>query len=125
MPVTQSSVPSTAQSGRQLLLDQLRAQDLLVLPPQIFEANGEVFPYDPLVRLRSLQNCSTDAVKYAIMPGAGTASANVFHGVLAGGSATDDGEGGFVDLSRVRGRVTVWSSGTVRVATFVAKEIQS
>lgn len=100
------------------------AQKLIVMPPKIKTTNGEVFAAKDGVARRWLHNLGTTPVKYLIDDGKTLAGENepnctaeIFHDVLAGGSATDDGFGSMVDLSGFKGRVTIFESGgTPRVA---------
>lgn len=124
MPVEtiQAQVPSV-RSSRQLLLDAIRAQDLIVESPKIVTAAGIALADENGVAVRTLQNVGTVAVFYVLDP-TNNPSFNNMHGVLAAGTSNNDGTGGFVDLSRFRGTVRVGpadGSSAIRVATFQAK----
>ena len=119
MSYPQANVPSL-RSSWQLLNDLVSAQDLLIHPPRILIANGEAFPKNKDMVLRSLQNLGTDVIYWYVAPAPDNASTVNFHGVLAAGDAEDDGKGGIVDLSRFQGRVSIYCTGTPRVATFEA-----
>jgi hypothetical protein len=53
---------------------------------------------------RTIQNCGTNAVFYAI---GAVATTSAYHGIIAGGSSVKDGLGSVVDLSRYTGQVSL------------------
>ena len=114
----QAVLPET-RIGVDYLRDLLLAQHLVVDPATIVTQNGEVFNDTEGVCLRFMQNCGTVPVKYLISNE--DAAADKFHGIIAGGSVVDDGLGSIVDLSRFKGRVSIFGvGGNPRVATFRA-----
>lgn len=104
------------------LLEQLvDSMDLLVDGPRIVTTAGlALTDYKDCV-VRMLQNVGTNAV----LVGVGTAnpSLDAYHFVLAGGTNINDGLGGSIDLSRIRGNVYVAGAdgAAIRVATFQAR----
>lgn len=84
----------------------------LVQPVQIVAADNaatEIFnrvtsTTDNRAHKIQVQNCGTNAIKYRLN---GTCSAAEFHGVLAAGTAEDDGLGGILNLNLDRGITTI------------------
>lgn len=120
MPIANDSIiqspmaklPSYRSLG-QILKEGSNIPNALVKPPVVHEVAGELpFSNKRDVILRRIQNCSTAVLKWGI----GVCTADQFHGILVGGSATDDGLGSAQDLSNIPGRVFVYSPGAVRVA---------
>lgn len=119
-----------------LIRDQVIAQKLIIDPPKLIEAAGEAFDDAEGVCIRVLQNCGTTACYYKVVddkdfsaaaPATNpSAAAKDWHGIIAGGSAQDDGLGSIVDFSRFKGRILVAAvSGGVRLATFQARGPES
>jgi len=111
-----------------LIRDQVIAQKLVIDAPRLVIAAGEAFDDQEGVCLRVLQNCGTTACYYLVYDDKDPVtpptnpSAGNFHGILAGGSAQDDGLGSILDCSRFKGRILVAPvSGGVRLATFQAR----
>lgn len=76
---------------------------------------------DGRVLYRRAQNMGTTPVFYAL--GTTNVSTNSFHGVLAGGSAFNNGTGGTAEFSFWGGTITMLSqSGTNNVATIETKQ---
>lgn len=71
----------------------------------------------PGAAFRQIQNCGTTPVKY-LADDNNDCSANNFHGILAPGSAIDDGLGSVAQFGVTPTRVTVFSAGAFRVAVF-------
>lgn len=121
MSYPQANVPSRRGPGS-FLQNAVDARNLDVRQPTIkTSADGiavTVFEDEVGVAIRAMQNCCAFPVKYAINQ---TVTANSFHGILAACSATDDGLGSYVDLSKFRGYVSVLATGgALRLATFIA-----
>lgn len=76
-------------------------QKLSVFPPDVKDVVGgnAVAIYDlatmPKLGRLYVQNLGTEPIKYALN---NDATAAVFHGIISGGIATDDGTGGFVEF---------------------------
>lgn len=62
--------------------------------------NRDSVSTDARHRKIQIQNCGTTPIKYMLN---NTCSADVFHGVLAAGTAEDDGLGGILNLNLDRG----------------------
>jgi hypothetical protein len=113
-------IPSIQRTPVQLLKDAIRPQDLFVLTPNIVILDGIAILNRAEYVIKTLHNMAIEAV-YFTCDGSTPSSSN-FHGVLAGGTAEDDGTGGYIDLSRFRGEIRILaSSGSPRVAVFVAR----
>lgn len=106
------------RSGHQLLRDAITSQrGTTVLGPNIVTAAGQVFSRKRGVAWREMQNCGIVPVKYLIDNNA-DCTANNFHGILAAGTAVDDGLGSIRQFNITGDRVTVFvDSGNLRVCT--------
>ena len=96
-----------------------------VQPPKIIVANGLVFKKERNVAIRYLQNCGLVPIKVKIGDEA-IGGADDFHFILAPGTATDDGLGSGIDVSKYIGAVWVKNDsggGAVRVSAFIAYRI--
>jgi hypothetical protein len=119
----QAVLPHSIRSNHQLLRDQIVAQHLNILGPNIVVANGQVFDDKKGCAIRYIQNQSTQPCK--IMIGDQATAAN-FHFVLPAASAVDAGDGGSIDVSRYVGIVTCFNAaGTIRLSTFEALSPES
>lgn len=118
IPSPQAILP-VFRTWDELMKNQLVAQHLDVLPPNIKTGTGaeDAFPVEEGVAMRFMQNCGLEPVKVCI---GDTATADVFHFILAGCSAVDDGLGSIVDVSKYKGKVSIYSAAAHRVATFRA-----
>lgn len=113
----QGQIP-TFRTMDELIKAQVVNQALSILPAQLYTGTSEeIFPAESNVAIRVISNCGTNAVKVCI---GDVATANLFHFIIAGGSADDDGLGSVVDVSRYTGKVTVYSAAAHRLATFRA-----
>jgi len=122
----QSTVPNGRRSERQAI-DAIAyiPGDLIVLPPHIIAGVGGT----ALIALerctgaafRVIQNLGTAAVYWLVGNSETADNITNFHGVLAAGNAVDDGLGSVQTFTAVRERVTIFSTGTIRVATFEAR----
>lgn len=114
----QALIPNRPTLGDAVMAG-VKARNIVVDPARLVEADGEAFPSDGdslPTSLKYMQNCGTNAVKYKI--GDPMADANDFHGILAGGTAQDDGLGSVVDLSNIKEAVYVMGvGGAPRLAT--------
>lgn len=91
---------------------------VVVLPPNIVTVNGQALAKKPYCAFRQLQNCGTNAVKF-LVDNVNDCTENNFHGILAGGSAQDDGLGSVVNFGVTGDRVTIFSTaGSHRVCVF-------
>ena len=92
-----------------------------VLGPRIVSGNaGEVkvvLTNRRDIAIRTIQNCGTAAVKYAVNT---NPNANEFHGILAGCAAEDDGLGSVLNCSDYIGEIRVFSADAWRVCVFEA-----
>lgn len=115
----QANLP-TKRSDRQLLEILSTPQPSSgVLPHNIVTANGEALPRQFGTVFRQIQNCGTTPVKYYVSNTVDCA-AGIFHGILAGCVAEDDGTGGATNFDRLTQRVTILGvGGAPRVAVFV------
>ena len=111
--------PQSGVGGTRTLGDALRDITAtgtgVTRPPFIAVINGEVLPRSKNDRIRWLQNLGTSPVKW-LANNTDNCSAALFHGVLAAGTAEDDGFGGMVDLHTIGERVTIYCAATPRVA---------
>lgn len=121
MPGGASSVPNRERTPTKLLEQLVDSMDLLVEGPHIVTAAGLALMDNKFCVVRMLQNVGTNAVLVAI--GVANPAIDGYHFVLAAGTAANDGLGGSVDLSRVRGNVYVAGAdgNPPRVATFQAR----
>ena len=113
----QSTVPNRRSVSA---LDGISTQpDLRVQGPRIISANGIAFDKTKRSAFRVLQNVGVTAVKYLVDDN-GLASELNFHGILAAGSAEDDGLGSVVNFSVASHRVSVFGvgGGAIKLATF-------
>lgn len=118
----QAVLPAREQTQHQLLKDIIQAPDVFIEPPNIITADGVALIDRPRIVVRMLQNIGTSAVYVGIDP-SNNPNVDAYHFVLAAGTAANDGLGGQVDLSRIKGTVRVTDasgSGTPRVATLQA-----
>ena len=116
----QAKVPSGQRSNHDLLLAQVSTQpNVRVQPPLIVEADGEVFPKRRHVAFRLIQNCGLTAVKF-LVDDVNDCTEENFHGILAAGSAVDDGLGSVYSFPIVGSRITVFgvAGGAIKVALF-------
>ena len=114
------SIRSRERTPVKLLEQLVDSMDLLVEPPNIVVAAGiALTDYNDCV-IRHMQNVGTNALLIRI--GAAPTIDN-YHFVLAAGTAANDGLGGCVDLSRVRGNIYVAGAdgAAPRVSTFQAR----
>ncbi len=100
------------------MMSNVLPREVVWQPPSIIEADGLAISADKdffTSGVKFMQNCSATAVKYKI--GSEIQGADDFHGILAGGSAQDDGLGSVVNLSNIQEAIYVAAvSGSVRVA---------
>ena len=96
---------------------------ILVTPPLLLTDNGRAFPklIDGIVT-RTIQNLGLTPLYYAVGDTEPDyISTTVPHGIIPPGSATDDGYGGIVDLSKYSQAIWVWTlTGSVRALCFAA-----
>ena len=83
-------------------------------PQSVFATNNAIAA--GRVLLRTIQNCGTNAVLYAI--GTTVATTN-YHGVLAGGAAVRDGLGTVLDVSRIKVPVSLMTESGTSVCALV------
>ena len=96
------------------------SRNIVVRPPKIVAANGEVLDKQFRAAFRQIQNCGTNAVKFLVDNVANCTEEN-FHGILAACTSTDDGLGSIANFGKTGDRVTIFStSGTHRVCVFEA-----
>lgn len=113
----QAAVPNHRGSW-ELALGQVATQNgVVVRPPRIVTANGEVLAKQSRAAFRQIQNCGTNAVKFLI-DNVNACTADNFHGILAGGSATDDGLGSVVNFGITGDRVTIYAASAPRICVF-------
>lgn len=112
----QSTTPISVRSNNNLLRDLVSGPRVFVKGPRIISANGEALPQQKRPAFRKIQNCGTVAVKFLIDNANNCTELN-FHGILAPGSAQDDGFGAQGDFSQFDGRVSIYGvgGGTPRV----------
>ncbi len=119
--------------GQKTLLERMvKAQKLNVSPAYIHVTNSVIVanqPTNPALRelddvaIRSIQNANDKVVYVGIgfVPSQDPVSGWLYHFALGAASGTDTGDGGFKDLSNIKGAVyIVAATGTPRVATFEA-----
>lgn len=114
--------------ARKLDVDQLGVIDGSVAAQGIANAGAGPFTIPTgggrIVGKRFLQNCGITALKYKIIRSnisQDKVSTNDFHGVLAACAAQDDGLGSQIDLSNIRGSISVMvDSGTIRCCVMQA-----
>lgn len=124
-----SSIPFSERTSHQLLIDAVEAMDLLVEAPRIVTAAGVALEDRKEIALRMLQNVGTNAVLILVTaadPDTGAIPNPTllnYHFSLAAGTAADDGLGGTIDLSRVRGIITAAGAdgNAFRLVTFQAR----
>ena len=126
MPNVIVTPQSTVPNGRRSIQQALEAisyipGDLIVLPARVISGNGIAFERCTGAAFRVIQNLGITPVYW--LAGNSETADNIlnFHGVLAGGTALDDGLGSIQTFTAVRERITIFSTGTVRVATFEAR----
>jgi hypothetical protein len=116
MPTPQSGIGGISSVRSLMERAGKTAQVGLVHPALILTGNGEALPRGSGDKIRWLQNVGTVSVKYLISSSQ-DCTENLFHGVLMGGAAQDDGSGGVLDVSSEATRVSIFStSGAHRVA---------
>lgn len=94
--------------------EALRAPNIGILPPQIKTAAGIISPDRFTRALCVLQNNKDTVLLVAIN---NTPTANAYHWALKACSADDDGTGGSIDLSGIRGNIHIAAaSGDPRCA---------
>jgi hypothetical protein len=125
----QAQVPES-RCESDYIRDSVLAQSLNVNPPKLITAAGKALDDVEGIGIRKLQNCGITAAYYLIVEESkdinhalpSVPDATNFHGILAGGSAQDDGLGTEYDFSRFKGAVYVAAvSGNLRISTFVAR----
>lgn len=118
MPYPQAVGLRSVRSDRQLMEAMVGSgRGNEVFPPRIVEANGAVFQQKPEgVIMRQIQNCGTLPVKFLIDNNADCTKDN-FHGILAGGSVVDDGLGSIMNFNATPDRISIFCTGTPRLAT--------
>ena len=117
-----TNTPQAAVQERRDSFSLLRAAvttqpGTVVKGPRIVTANGEALPKVRYAAFRQLQNCGILPVKYLVAD-TGDCSADNFHGILAACTAVDDGLGSVVQFGITGERVTLFSTGAIRVAVF-------
>lgn len=122
MPIEQVILPQGDKTNNQYLRDLLETPlNYNAEPTNVVTAAGIALDYDRRKRylIRSLQNIGDVAVMWNIDQDNNPEEESC-HGILAAGTAVNDGLGGQVDLSRVRGKVRVKgvAGGAIRVAAF-------
>ena len=101
----------TKRSERSLLEGFITSQKgTVVLPPNIVIANGVCVTKRQGVAFRQIQNCGTTVVKYLI-DNANLCTALNFHGILAAGSAVDDGLGSILQFNINGDRISILGVG--------------
>lgn len=96
----------------------VNARYIVINPPALVTADGQLFAAETRTSIKFAQNCGTTAVKYKI--GSAMIGADDFHGILAGGSAEDDGLGSVIDFSKIQDAIYIEAvTGTPRVATVI------
>ena len=117
-----ANIPNTLRTKTSLLQDAVDSLSLVIDPPHIVTAAGVALVDHPSLVLRMLQNVGTTVVLVQIDETANP-TALAYHFSLAAGTAVDDGLGGVIDLSLIRGTVRVAGvgQGVLRVATFQAR----
>ncbi len=106
----------SVRSSRSLLEGFITSQKgTSIKGPRLVTAAGVVADKATGVAFRQIQNCGIVPVKYLIDNNA-LCTANNFHGVLAAGSAVDDGLGSVLQFNITGDRISVFvDSGAVRV----------
>lgn len=121
MESPQSIVPVTRTTD-QYIRAQVLAQKLVVAPARIVTvastANTPILEAKNGVAKRSLHNVGTTVVVWKV---GGVPTVDDYHGVLAAGSAANDGLGSLQDLSDFKGDIYIISlTGAPRVCVFEA-----
>lgn len=118
MSSAQALLPNRPTLG-DALQSLVNARDVVVTPPNIVVADGELFAAETRTSIKFAQNCAVEAVKYKI--GSAITGPDDFHGILAGGDVEDDGLGSVIDLSKIQDAIYIEAvSGAPRVATVLA-----
>ncbi len=117
-----TNTPQAAVQERRDSFSLLRAAvatqpGTVVKGPRLLIENGEALPKVRYAAFRQLQNCGTLPIKYLVSD-VGLCSADNFHGIMAACTAIDDGLGSVVQFGITGERVTIFSTGAVRVAVF-------
>lgn len=111
----QALLPNRLTLGDALMAN-VNARYIVINPPALVTADGQLFAAETRTSIKFAQNCGTTAVKYKI--GSEITGADDFHGILAGGSAEDDGLGSVIDFSKIQDAIYIEAvTGTPRVAT--------
>lgn len=112
LPVLAAQFEFTREHHLALSVSSPNVVTVTTTPQTVFTQNLALT--DGRVLVRTLQNTGTTPVLYAI---GATVTGTAYHGILAGGSVAKDGLGTVLDLSRVRGTVSLMTeSGTSTVA---------
>lgn len=115
MSSAQALLPNRMTLGDALMAN-VNARYIVINPTNIVLADGLLFEAENRTSIKFAQNCGTNAVKYKI--GSDLTGPDDFHGILAGGSAEDDGLGSVLDLSKIQEAIYILAvTGTPRVAT--------
>ena len=112
----------TRRDSYSLQLDSMTTQrGIVVLPPRIVEADGIALnKVSRRMAFRSIQNIGTVAVKF-LDDNNELATANNFHGILAAGTATDDGLGSLQSFAISGNQISIIGVGGVpRVCIYEA-----
>lgn len=121
---SESLVHRSIRDSNQNIADLTRAPiHDLVEDPKLMEAAGKIITYRKHQNIRTLENCGTVPVYWKI---GSPPSAGVFGGVLKACLTNDDGNGGFIDLSRIPGDVYIApvTGSTCRVVANVSVGIE-
>lgn len=116
----QAAVPDRRDSFSLLQDSVMTQRGVVVFPPSLITANGTVLQKRSRMSFRVIQNCGTVPVKFLISNNeADQPTADMFHGILAGCVAQDDGTGSTQSFGITGDRVAILGvGGNPRVCVF-------